>query len=59
MKKEDEDFFTYAGIVNRECEKFKFEELSPDRFKSHFCLRVNFKQIHRFGFLQEWNRIQS
>ena len=32
-KKLDEDFFTYAGVVNRECEKFKLEELSPDQFK--------------------------
>ena len=22
-KKEDKDFFTYASVVNRECEKFK------------------------------------
>ena len=32
-KKEDEDFFTYVGVVNRDCEKFKLEELSPDQFK--------------------------
>ena len=30
MKKEDKDFLTYVGVVN---EKFKLEELSPDRFK--------------------------
>ena len=33
MKKGNEDFFTYTGVVNWECEKFKLEELSLDRFK--------------------------
>ena len=32
-KMEDEDFFTYGGVVSRECDKFKLEELSSDRFK--------------------------
>ena len=33
MKKEEEDFITYASVVNREYEKFKLEELSSDKFK--------------------------
>lgn len=32
-KKEDEDFVTYAGIVNKECEKFELNELISDMFK--------------------------
>ena len=33
LRKEDEDFFTFISVVNRECEKFKLEELSSDQFK--------------------------
>lgn len=32
-KDENEDFVTYTGKDNREREKFKLNELSPDRFK--------------------------
>lgn len=32
-KRDDEDFFSYAGIVNRECQQFKLEELTADRFR--------------------------
>ena len=30
----DEDFITNAGVVNREWEKFKLNELTPNLFKS-------------------------
>lgn len=33
MKKENEDFVTYARIINKECERFKLNELTPDMFK--------------------------
>lgn len=32
VKKED-DGFTFASIVNNQCEKFKLAELRPDNFK--------------------------
>ncbi|XP_014776911.1 uncharacterized protein LOC106873898 [Octopus bimaculoides] len=33
VKKEDEVFVTYAGTVNRMCERFKLKELTRDMFK--------------------------
>ena len=33
IKKDDEDFVTYAGNVNKICERFLLNELSIDRFK--------------------------
>ena len=33
VKREDEDFVTYAGNVNRMCERFMLHDLSIDRFK--------------------------
>ena len=32
-KKENEDYTTFASIVNRECEKFKLSKITPDMFK--------------------------
>ena len=32
-KKENEDYTTFACIVNRECEKFRLSEITPDMFK--------------------------
>ena len=32
-KKEKKNFSTFAGIVNRECERFKFKELISNMFK--------------------------
>ena len=32
-KKEAEDFITYAGVVNWECEKLNLEELLRDQFE--------------------------
>ena len=32
-KKEDEDYMTFARIVNRECEKFRLSEITPEMFK--------------------------
>ena len=32
-KKSGEDYSSFAGIVNRECERFKLKELTPDMFK--------------------------
>lgn len=34
-KKDDEDFVTYAGIVNNESKKSKLNKLSPAIFKFH------------------------
>lgn len=33
-KKSFDDFVTYAGIVNKNCENFKLNTLTPDEFKS-------------------------
>ena len=33
VKREDEDFVTHAGNVNRMCERFISHDLSVDRFK--------------------------
>ncbi|XP_018406504.1 PREDICTED: uncharacterized protein K02A2.6-like [Cyphomyrmex costatus] len=32
-KNDNDDFVTYAGIVNRNCEDFQFTELGPEQFK--------------------------
>ena len=32
-KKENKDYMTFASIVNRECEKFRLSEITPDIFK--------------------------
>lgn len=32
-QKEEEYFVTYGGIVNKGCENFKINELTPDAFK--------------------------
>ncbi|XP_014778320.1 uncharacterized protein LOC106874916 [Octopus bimaculoides] len=32
-KNESDDFVTYAGMVNKACERFRLEELTPDMFK--------------------------
>ena len=32
-KKNTDDYTTFASVVNKECEKFKFSELTPDMFK--------------------------
>ena len=34
MKDENDDFVTYAALVNRECERFKLKEMTDDQFKS-------------------------
>ncbi|CAH8591082.1 unnamed protein product [Schistosoma margrebowiei] len=31
---EDDDFLTYVGIVNRECERFRLKSLTEDQFKA-------------------------
>lgn len=33
MKEGDKDFVTYAGIINKACERFKLNETTPDMFK--------------------------
>ena len=33
MKKENDDYFTYTDIVNRECKRFKLNGLKADNFK--------------------------
>ena len=33
MKKANDNYVTYAGIVNRECKRFKLNELTADNFK--------------------------
>lgn len=33
MKKQSDDYITFASLVNKECERFKFNELTPDQFK--------------------------
>lgn len=33
QKKNDDDFITYAGIVNKQCELFKLSSLTSDQFK--------------------------
>ena len=33
QKSDDEDFVTFTGIVNRECEKFKLSSLTEEQFK--------------------------
>ena len=33
MKQENEDFISYAGTVNSQCELFKINEISKDMFK--------------------------
>lgn len=33
LVKEDENYVSYGGIVNKMCEKFKVKELSSDMFK--------------------------
>lgn len=32
-KHDNDDFVTYAGIVNKNCEDFQFTELGPEQFK--------------------------
>lgn len=32
-KNQNDDFFTYAGIVNQKCENFKLAEITPAQFK--------------------------
>ncbi|KMQ83704.1 gag-pol polyprotein [Lasius niger] len=32
-KHDNDDFITYAGIVNRNCKDFKFTELGPEQFR--------------------------
>lgn len=34
VKDDDEDFVTYAGKVNRACERFGFKDMSEDQFRS-------------------------
>ena len=33
IKQEEDDFVTYAGMANAQCEAFKLKELSSDVFK--------------------------
>ena len=33
VKDQNDDFVTYAGLVNRECERFKLKELTENQFK--------------------------
>ena len=33
MKKANDDYVTYAGVVNGECERFKLNELTADNLK--------------------------
>lgn len=39
-KDKDGNFITYTSNVNRMCEKFKLDQLSPDRFKCLSSLKV-------------------
>ncbi|KER31390.1 hypothetical protein T265_02308 [Opisthorchis viverrini] len=32
-KKDDDDFITFAGVVNRECERFKLSSMTENQFK--------------------------
>ncbi|CAH8467909.1 unnamed protein product [Dicrocoelium dendriticum] len=34
LKRDSHDFITHAGVVNRECERFKLGTMTPDQFKS-------------------------
>ena len=34
LKNDQEDFVTYAGTVNKECERFKLKDLTDDQFKT-------------------------
>ena len=33
MKKQPEDYITFASAVNKECERFKFNDLNSDQLK--------------------------
>ncbi|CAH8642706.1 unnamed protein product [Dicrocoelium dendriticum] len=37
VKRDVHDFVTHAGIVNRECERFKLGTMTADQFKSFLC----------------------
>ena len=39
MKKTNDNHVTYAGIVNRECNRFKLNELTADDFKCLIFIR--------------------
>ena len=39
VKCDDDNFATYAGVVNQECEKFKLNELTFDSFKCLISLQ--------------------
>lgn len=40
VKNETENIFTYAGKVNRDCDKFKLDKLSPDWIKCIIFVKV-------------------
>lgn len=46
-KKENEDFATYGGILNKECEKFKLNKLTPGILK---CLIFAGMQGYRLEY---------
>lgn len=48
MKKQSDDYITFASLVNKECERFKFADLNADQFKCliFICgLQANDKDI--------------